>query len=99
MNDDIKKKIRCPRCNSEAIYRYGKSKSGKERYLCILCKRQFILKSEEKEMVKTQMCELCGGKMYVYMRDETRNIMRFRCSKYPLCKNYIVLKIKKEVFK
>ena len=34
----------CPRCRSDAIYRYGKTANGKKRYLCQVCRRQFSLK-------------------------------------------------------
>lgn len=87
MNDEDKEKILCKRCQSDAIYKYGKTKTGKQRYICILCKRQFTCDSFERKH-ENPICEICGVKMYVYMRDNNKKIVRFRCSNYPKCKNY-----------
>ncbi|MEJ5227151.1 IS1 family transposase [Thermodesulfovibrio sp.] len=78
--------VRCPRCNSEAIYKYGRIKSGKQRYLCLVCKKQFTTFREQKED-KRPLCRICGSKMYVYMKCNG-GVVIYRCSRYPLCKEY-----------
>ena len=34
--------IQCPRCGSEAYNSYGHTKNGKQRYICLVCNRQFV---------------------------------------------------------
>lgn len=31
----------CPLCNSHSLYKYGKDKSGNQKYQCRICKHQF----------------------------------------------------------
>ncbi|HAM53467.1 MAG TPA: hypothetical protein DCP92_23265 [Nitrospiraceae bacterium] len=33
--------IKCPWCESEALYKYGKAWTGKQRFLCMMCGKQF----------------------------------------------------------
>lgn len=40
----IKTKIKCPRCNSDKLYKFGLNKQPKEKYQC---KRQFSLDDGE----------------------------------------------------
>ncbi len=85
-------KILCPMCKSDAVYKYGKTKTGKQRYLCMLCNKQFTLNGKQNSHEYIS-CELCGNKMYVYMRDNDKKIIRFRCSNYPKCKNYKIRRL------
>lgn len=78
--------ITCPKCGSEAHYRYGRSRQGKQRFLCIVCDRQFVLNPEHVPIANKPLCAACGARMYMYKRD--RDIMRFRCSRYPACRTY-----------
>ena len=84
--------INCPRCHSEAYYNYGYTKNGKQRYICLVCNRQFIVGAPGKTIEQRPGCPVCGEKMHVYMRDE--KFIRFRCSTYPRCRGY--LKISQE---
>ncbi len=77
---------RCPACSSEALYRYGHVHSGRQRYKCIVCGRQFLLGSGRNELKNRPVCPSCGLSMHVYKRET--NILRFRCSDYPDCKGY-----------
>jgi insertion element IS1 protein InsB len=36
-------KITCPRCSRENIKKNGTTSNGKQKYLCLLCRRQFII--------------------------------------------------------
>jgi len=77
----------CPRCRSDAIYRYGKTASGRKRYLCQVCHRQFSLKrSGQLEASERPACPTCGKPMHVYMR--TGGFIRFRCADYPDCRTF-----------
>ena len=77
---------RCPCCGSQAIYRYGRIKNGKQRYLCIMCGRQYTPDKERHEISNRPTCSVCGKPMNCYKR-EVRSL-RFRCSGYPRCKTY-----------
>jgi transposase-like protein len=85
---------RCPNCNSDALYKYGKSKAGKQRFLCLMCKRQFTLGAQRLPMKNKPTCPECGALMHLYKR-ETAHI-RFRCSEYPTCRTFIKIAIKME---
>jgi len=87
-------KLKCPACNSEAVYRYGHIHSGKQRLRCMMCGRQFVLSSRTK-VNNRPVCPVCGKRMYIYRHDE--KVMRFRCSGYPSCKSYSVVPLNKEV--
>jgi transposase-like protein len=80
--------IRCPRCKSQAWYRFGKTATGKRRYLCQVCARQFIVDYAYKFIIKHRpLCPVCGEHMHVYMRDGSH--IRFRCSSYPNCRGFL----------
>jgi transposase-like protein len=78
----------CPRCLSDAIYRYGKSVNGRKRYLCQVCRRQFVLKGPGRlDAGQRPSCPVCGKPMHVYMR--IGEIIRFRCADYPHCRTFL----------
>ncbi|WP_084516743.1 IS1/IS1595 family N-terminal zinc-binding domain-containing protein [Desulfatiglans anilini] len=78
--------IHCPRCGSSALNRYGRSPQGKERYICLVCNRQFVLSTNRGVTNDRPQCPLCGSPMHVYMREP--GFVRFRCSHYPVCRGY-----------
>jgi transposase-like protein len=78
--------VKCPRCGSEAIYRYGKTHSGKPRFICVLCQRQFSVGIKKCEVQNRPGCPMCGRSMHIYKRE--KESIRFRCSGYPLCRTY-----------
>ncbi|MGO9019876.1 MAG: transposase [Syntrophobacteraceae bacterium] len=82
----------CPRCGSDAAYRYGKTRQGRQRFWCLICERQFTDLKPKPELAERPVCRACGRKMHVYGRH--LEVVRFRCSGYPHCRNY--LKILKE---
>ena len=79
--------IQCPRCSSDALYRYGKSNNGKPRYLCLMCHRQFVKHRSLRETASRPRCPKCNKMMHVYMRQAT--FTRFRCAAYPDCRTFI----------
>lgn len=76
----------CPSCASDALYRYGRTKQGKQRFRCILCGRQFIEGSKAKTQVQRPLCLECGKRMHIYKIEEDG--VRFRCSGYPRCRTF-----------
>lgn len=78
--------LKCPACASEAVYRYGHVKTGKQRLRCIMCGRQFVLGFVKHEIRNRPTCPTCGLKMHLYMHDI--KTLRFRCSDYPDCRSY-----------
>ena len=77
---------KCPRCSSDALYKFGKTKNGKQRYRCQVCNRQFVLGKSRLEVKKRPACPRCGKPMHIYMRADT--FIRFRCSEYPACRTF-----------
>lgn len=78
--------IKCPRCGSEAYNNYGHTKNGKQRYICLMCNRQFIYSETSVQAIQRPICKVCGRDMHVYMRGS--GTIRFRCSGYPECREY-----------
>jgi transposase-like protein len=79
--------LQCPRCHSDALYSYGRIKSGKQRFLCLLCNRQFTPGHEHPKTDDHPECPACGAKMHIYRREP--NVIRYRCANYPACRQYI----------
>jgi transposase-like protein len=80
---------KCPRCNSEAFYKYGKTRHGRQRFRCLVCGRQFG-ETVREELKERPLCRVCGRKMHVYMK--ASEWVRFRCSGYSLCRSFEKLK-------
>jgi hypothetical protein len=79
-------KVRCPKCGSDAIYRYGRTHNGKRRFICILCRRQFSVGARKCEVQDRPDCPQCRRPMHIYKRE--KGCIRFRCSAYPQCRTY-----------
>jgi transposase-like protein len=86
--------VSCPVCNSEAIYKYGKTKTGKQRFQCLICGRQFSHGAKKQEIQGKPICPECGNPMHLYKIEG--EIIRFRCSGYPVCKTFRKFRIKEE---
>ena len=80
-----KTNLKCPRCDSEALYRYGKTRHGKQRFRCLMCGRQFG-DGARSELKTRPVCPACGRKMHIYRKAPGE--IRFRCSAYPACKTF-----------
>jgi len=77
---------KCPKCGSDASYRYGQISTGKKRFLCLACNRQFV-EGSAMNYNNRPVCPCCGAKMHVYKYD--KETVRFRCSNYPNCRKYV----------
>ena len=86
--------LKCPVCASEAVYKYGHVKTGKQRLRCIMCGRQFVLGFSRPEPNNRPLCSKCGRTMHLYMH--SKQAVRFRCSDYPDCKSYKKIPFKQE---
>lgn len=84
--------LRCPICNADVTYKYGKTKTGKQRFQCLMCGKQFSQDAKKHEVQGKPICPECGKVMYLYKIEG--EIIRFRCSGYPVCKTFKKFKIK-----
>lgn len=84
----------CPVCDSEAIYKYGKTRDGKQRFQCLMCGRQFSQGAKKQAIQGKPICPECGNPMHLYKIEG--EVIRFRCSDYPVCKTFRKFKIKEE---
>lgn len=75
----------CPACGFDTCYRYGRTATGKQRYLCLACGRQFTTGGSRVSNPRP-CCPDCGQAMYVYRREKA--LIRWRCSRYPECRTY-----------
>lgn len=83
--------ISCPSCGSRAIYKYGWTRN-RQRYICMMCNRQFIPGSERHSPSIRPDCPACGGITHLFKRRKDGNAV-FRCSRYPDCRTYVKAKI------
>jgi transposase-like protein len=80
-------RLTCPTCESDALYRYGFSKGGRQRFLCLLCGRQFVPHAPATVPLRGRpACPLCGSATHIYRREP--ECIRLRCSLYPGCRGY-----------
>jgi transposase-like protein len=89
-----KTEISCPDCNKDALYKYGKTRNGKQRFLCLMCGRQFSPGTTKTEVKGKPECPKCGKQMHLYKIEG--DIVRFRCSNYPECKTFKKYRIQEE---
>lgn len=79
--------IRCPQCSSEAVNKYGSVGGGKQRYICLVCERQFVVNPDKMQFKNRPDCPKCGKPMHAYMKGP--DYIRFRCSAYPKCRTFL----------
>lgn len=80
------KEIECISCDSSAVYKYGKIKTGAQRYICIMCGTQFTPGAKKTAVKGKPACPECSRPMNVYKLEG--DVIRFRCSGYPVCRTY-----------
>lgn len=87
--------LNCPFCNSEALYKYGRTKTEKQRFRCLICNRQFSEGANKVEVQGKPLCMKCGKSMHLYKIEG--ELIRFRCANYPACKTFRKYKIQEEL--
>lgn len=80
--------IECPRCQSKALYRNGKTYYHQQRYLCLMCGRQFVPGRQRDYGGTRPKCPSCGAKTHLFKKKEGKERV-FRCCRYPLCRTYV----------
>ena len=80
--------IECPRCQSRALYRNGKTYYHQQRYLCLMCGRQFVPGRHKDYRGARPQCPACGAKTHVFKKKQGEERV-FRCSRYPQCRTYV----------
>jgi transposase-like protein len=84
--------VGCPECSNDAAYRYGRIGTGRQRYICLICGKQFTPGATRTQWKDKPNCPICGKKMYFYHK--SKGYIRFRCSGYPVCRQYLKVKQK-----
>ncbi len=95
VHQKTKADIHCDSCNSEVVYRYGHAWTGKQRFLCVICGKQFTDGSKVSEVTGKPNCPACGKSMHIYKIEG--DLIRFRCSEYPVCKHFRKFRMIEEV--
>lgn len=71
--------IKCPRCNSDKLYKFGLNKQVKQKYQCKSCKRQFALGGGEgRPKMNYPKCAKCGKGTYLHHAYKHYN--RYKCN-------------------
>ncbi len=81
----------CPKCGSEAVYKYGRAWTGKQRFLCMICGLQFTEHPRRSRILQRPKCPKCGADMHLYKKE--KDFLRFRCGSYPKCKTFIKIDV------
>lgn len=84
--------INCPSCNTDTAYKYGRAWTGRQRFLCLMCGKQFTDGSRVSLIKGKPKCSRCGKVMNIYKIEG--EVIRFRCSGYPDCKTFKKFMIK-----
>jgi ssDNA-binding Zn-finger/Zn-ribbon topoisomerase 1 len=80
----------CPLCGSQAVYKYGRT-NNRQRYICIMCNRQFIPGRQRRRPSTRPDCPACGGTTHLFKRKKDGYVV-FRCCRYPECRTYVKAK-------
>ncbi|MBD5640773.1 IS6 family transposase [Clostridium botulinum] len=73
-----KTSIKCPRCHSDKLYKFGLDKQANQKYQCKKCKRQFAPDSVTvKPKSKYPRCPKCGKATYLH--HEYKHYNRYKC--------------------
>ena len=74
-----KTNIKCPRCHSEKLYKFGLDKQANQKYQCQKCKRQFAPDSVSNPIIsKYPRCPKCNKATYLHY--EYKHCNRYKCS-------------------
>jgi len=82
--------ICCPDCFSKNLSKYGKDKTGKQKYQCKDCHRQFTTKSSTKQNLNYPKCPVCGAGTFLH--HDYEHYSRFKCNSKKCKNSHVVLK-------
>ena len=74
-------KIKCPRCNSSKLYKFGKDPYGYQKYQCRDCRRQFSTKPKSNTTTRNSKhprCPKCGKASFIH--HDYKHYTNYRCS-------------------
>ena len=84
-----KTNIKCPRCNSDKLYKFGMNKQAKQKYQCKQCKRQFAIgDGDGRPKLNNPKCPRCGKGTYLHHSYKHYN--RYKCNNKKC--NHIIVK-------
>ena len=89
IEETAEKRITCPKCASLALYRFGHVRSGLQRYICLMCGRQFIPGHERLSPMLRPTCDRCGAGMHLFKKRSAHTV--FRCARYPACRRCVTV--------
>ena len=73
-----KTKVKCPRCHSDKLYKFGLDKQANQKYQCKKCKRQFAPDSvSTPKKFKYPKCPKCGKATFLHHAYKHYN--RYKC--------------------
>ena len=74
-----KTNIKCPRCHSNKLYKFGFDKQANQKYQCKICKRQFALgDGDGLPKMNYPRCPKCGKGTYLHHSYKHYN--RYKCN-------------------
>jgi DNA-directed RNA polymerase subunit RPC12/RpoP len=84
-----KTSIKCPRCYSDKLYKFGLNKQANQKYQCKQCKRQFALGDcDGLPKMNYPRCPKCGKVTYLHHSYKYYN--RYKCNNKKC--NHIIVK-------
>ena len=84
-----KTNIKCPRCHSNKLYKFGLDKQANQKYQCRQCKRQFALGDGDRlPKMNYPKCPKCGKGTYLHHSYKYYN--RYKCNNKKC--NHIIVK-------
>jgi len=73
-----KTNVKCPRCHSDQLYKFGMDKQANQKYQCKKCKRQFAPDSvSTKPKLNYPRCPKCDRATYLH--HEYKHYNRYKC--------------------
>lgn len=86
--------VKCPKCNHNHLYRYGKDPDGYQKYLCRDCHHQFAPERPRAEgancLRNYPRCPVCGKASFLH--HDYENYSNFRCGDKKCYHSFVVWK-------
>ena len=55
--------VKCPSCEADALYRYGRIRTGSQRFICLMCGMQFTPSAKKSAPRGKPVCQECGNQL------------------------------------